>query len=86
MPCAEANVAPDTYPIRFQVYHWDAELSISLIPGGERKYCCHVPCTALYSFPSVVSGDYSRGFGFRWVALLELNTCIIFLSSVSETI
>jgi hypothetical protein len=37
MPCAKANVVPDTYPIWFQVYHWDAELAISLIPGGERK-------------------------------------------------
>jgi hypothetical protein len=37
MPCAKANMVPDTYLVWFQIYFWDVELAIFLIPDGERK-------------------------------------------------
>jgi hypothetical protein len=37
MSGAKANMAPNIYLVWFQIYLWDAERGISLIPGGERK-------------------------------------------------
>jgi hypothetical protein len=37
MSSVNANMAPNIYPVWFEIYLWEAKLAIFLIRGGERK-------------------------------------------------